>query len=134
MHGGNLRCLSISSNSITGIAVKSYTVLVLTLKFNSQVLSKSQKYKHEKNQDFRTRCKINFSMLACLMSSCPCSALNRGKSRAVGQRGIVEGGRVCWNLLQRINIMVMLTLTTKMAKVMLVVEEVTNDGNDIYSH
>ena len=34
------------------------------------------------------------------MSSWPGSALNRSKGRAVGQGGVVEGGRVRWHLLQ----------------------------------
>ena len=36
------------------------------------------------------------------MSSWPRSALDRGKGRTVGQGGVVERGRVCWNLLRNV--------------------------------
>ena len=58
----------------------------------------------------------------CLMSSRPGSALNRGKGWAVGQGGVVEGGRVCWHLLQKIRMKIALRIVILVAAMLLMAD------------
>ena len=57
----------------------------------------------------------NFVIVDYLMRSRPCSALNRGKGWAVGQGGVVEGGRVGRHLLQRIRVKILLRIVILVA-------------------
>ena len=85
----------------------------------SWIVSKGHNYQHERLLLF-----VIILTFGCLMSSRPGSALNRGKGWAVGQGGVVEGGRVGWHLLQRIRVKISLRIV-KVVAAMLLMADVT---------